>query len=49
MAWPMKVEAEGKLKMERTIEIAKEFKKNGVAIDMIVKSTGLTKNEIKKL
>ncbi len=27
MAWSMKVDAEDKLKMERTIEIAKELKK----------------------
>jgi hypothetical protein len=49
MAWSMKVDAEDKLKMERTIEIAKELKKNGASIDMIVKSTGLTKEEIEKL
>jgi len=29
--------------------IAKEFKKNGVALNVIVKSTGLTKEEVEKL
>jgi len=29
--------------------IAKELKKNGVALHLIVKSTGLTKEEVEKL
>lgn len=49
MAWSMKVDAEDKLKMERTVEIAKELKKNGVSIDLIIKSTGLSREEIEKL
>jgi len=36
-------------KEERTIEIARELKKNGIPIDMIVKSTGLSKKEIEEL
>lgn len=34
---------------ERTLEVAKELKKNGVAIDIIARSTGLTKEEIQNL
>ncbi|TXB59439.1 Rpn family recombination-promoting nuclease/putative transposase [Phaeodactylibacter luteus] len=36
-------------KEERTLEIARELKKNGITIDMIVKSTGLSKKEIEEL
>jgi predicted transposase/invertase (TIGR01784 family) len=36
-------------KEERTLEIARELKKNGIPIDMIVKSTGLNKKEIEEL
>jgi predicted transposase/invertase (TIGR01784 family) len=36
-------------KEERTLEIARELKKNGIPIDMIVKSTGLNKEEIEEL
>lgn len=36
-------------KMERSKEIAKALKQNGVLIDIIIKSTGLTKEEIEKL
>jgi predicted transposase/invertase (TIGR01784 family) len=36
-------------KIEGKIEVAKELKKNGVSIDVIVKSTGLSKEEIAKL
>jgi predicted transposase/invertase (TIGR01784 family) len=49
MAWSMKVDAKDQIRKEKKIQIAKELKKNGVAIDMIVKSTGLTKTEIEKL
>ena len=31
------------------LTVAKEFKKNGVALHLIVKSTGLTKEEVEKL
>ena len=34
---------------EREIEIARVLKKNGVTIDLIEKSTGLTKEQIEKL
>ncbi len=34
---------------ERDIEIAKELKKNGATIELITKSTGLSKREIEKL
>ncbi len=36
-------------KRERDIEIAKELKKNGVSVDVIALSTGLTKEQIEKL
>ncbi len=39
--------AEGKKK--RDIEIARELKKNGVAIEVIIQSTGLSQQEIEKL
>ena len=34
---------------ERNIEIAKELKKNGISVDIIMQSTGLSKEEIDKL
>jgi predicted transposase/invertase (TIGR01784 family) len=36
-------------KDERTLEIARELKRSGVSIDVIMKSTGLSKEEIEKL
>jgi hypothetical protein len=33
----------------REVEIARELKKNGVNIDIIMESTGLTKEEIENL
>lgn len=42
----MKVDAEYRAKKETRMEIAKELKKNGVPVDLIIKSTGLTKEEI---
>lgn len=33
----------------RELEIARELKKNGVDIDLIISSTGLTKEEIENL
>jgi len=36
-------------KKERDIEIARVLKKNGISIDLIEKSTGLTKEQIEKL
>ncbi|MFO7656041.1 MAG: Rpn family recombination-promoting nuclease/putative transposase [Bacteroidales bacterium] len=49
MAWTMKVDAEDKLKMENTLNIARELKKNGASIELIMKSTKLSKEEIEKL
>jgi predicted transposase/invertase (TIGR01784 family) len=34
---------------ERTLEIARELKNNGISIDVIIKSTGLSKEDIEKL
>lgn len=45
----LKFEAEEKIRNSRTIEIAKELKKNGATIEMIMKSTALTKEEIENL
>ena len=36
-------------KEERTLEIARELKKNGISIDAIIESTGLSREEIEKL
>ena len=36
-------------KEERTLEIARELKKNGISIDAIIASTGLSREEIEKL
>jgi len=36
-------------KMEGKMEIAKSLKENGVSIDIIIISTGLTKEEINRL
>ncbi len=36
-------------KKERDIEIARELKRNGVSMDVIALSTGLTKEQIEKL
>lgn len=49
MAWSMMAEAEYDFKMERTLEIAKKLKKNGAPTDTIIKSTGLSKEEIENL
>lgn len=42
---------EGKLecKLERNFEMAKTLKENGVAIEIIIKTTGLSKEEFDKL
>jgi len=47
--WTLKVDAEDRAKLEKAKEIAKELRKNGVLVDLIVKSTGLSKEEIDKL
>jgi predicted transposase/invertase (TIGR01784 family) len=36
-------------KEERSLEIAKELKKSGVSLELIAKSTGLSKEEIEKI
>jgi len=47
--WTLKVDAEERAKLEKAKEIAKELRKNGVLVDLIVKSTGLSKEDIDKL
>ena len=42
-------EGEAKGRKERALEIAKAFLENGVNIDIIAASTGLTEEEIKAL
>lgn len=45
----LKFDAEYKVKKEKALEIAKNLKQNGVDNETIIKSTGLTSNEIKNL
>ena len=49
MIWTMKVDAEDKIKKDRDIEIAKTLKLKGVEIEIIIQSTGLTREEIENL
>jgi predicted transposase/invertase (TIGR01784 family) len=49
MAWTIKVDAEDKVKKQRSFEIAKSMKKDGISIDTIQKYTGLTKDEIENI
>jgi predicted transposase/invertase (TIGR01784 family) len=49
MAWSMKVDEEDRVRKEEKLALAREFKKNGVTVEVIIKSTGLTKEEIEKL
>jgi hypothetical protein len=45
----LKIDAEDRVKKERDLQIAKNLKENGVDIILIMKSTGLSKEEIGKL
>ncbi len=45
----LKVDAEDRVKKAKELEIAKNFKNNGVDIEIIMKSTGLSKEEIESL
>ena len=47
--WTMKIDAEDKVRKDRSIEIAKELLKNGATIELTMKSTGLSKEEIESL
>jgi len=47
--WTLKIDAEDRVKKERSVEIARELLKNGASIELIIKSTGLTKEEIESL
>ncbi len=49
IAETMKFEAEERVRKSERIEVAKQFKKNGVSIEIIIKSTGLSKEEIEEL
>jgi predicted transposase/invertase (TIGR01784 family) len=49
MAWSMKVDAEDEVKKQRSIEIARGMKIDGLPIETIQKYTGLTKDDIEKL
>jgi predicted transposase/invertase (TIGR01784 family) len=49
MAWSMKVDAEDEVKKQRSVEIAKGMKKDGLSLSVIQKYTGLSKEEIEKL
>jgi hypothetical protein len=45
----LKIDAEDRVKKERDKEIAKSLKENGADINLIMKSTGLTQEEIENL
>lgn len=47
--WTMKVDAEDKVKKQKTEEIAKALKDNGADIEIIMSATGLSKEEIERL
>ena len=49
MTWTMKVDAEDKVRKKEKVEIAKNLKNIGVDIETIIKSTGLSKDEIGNL
>jgi predicted transposase/invertase (TIGR01784 family) len=49
MAWTMKVDEEDRVRKEEKIQIARGLKDNGVPVDIISKSTGLSKDDIEKL
>lgn len=49
MAWSMKIDAEDRVRKDEKSIIAREFKKNGVSVELIMKSTGLKKEEIEQL
>ena len=47
--WTLKVDAEDRVKRKEKFGIAKNLKNNGVDIKIIMKSTGLSKDEIENL
>lgn len=49
MAWTLKVDAEEKVKKERSLEIAKGMLTKNIDIETIIELTGLTKEEISQL
>jgi predicted transposase/invertase (TIGR01784 family) len=49
MAWSLKIDAEDRVRKNEKINIAKELKNNNASIDLIVKATGLSKEEIDDL
>ena len=49
MAWTMKVDAEDRVRKDEKMQIARELKKNSASMDLIIKSTGLTEEEIGRL
>ncbi len=49
MAWTMKVDAEDRVRKDEKLQIAKELKNNGATLDLIIKSTGLSRDEIESL
>ncbi len=49
IAETLKFEAEEKVRKNERIEITKQSKKNGVSMEIIIKSTGLSKEEIEQL
>ncbi|WP_044201964.1 Rpn family recombination-promoting nuclease/putative transposase [Flammeovirga sp. OC4] len=49
LEWTMKVDAEDKVRKDEKHQIAKSLKSNGVDVEVIMKSTGLSREEIEQL
>ena len=49
MAWTMKVDAEDRVRKDERLQIARELKVSGIPIDLIIKSTKLTQDDITQL
>ncbi|NME67567.1 Rpn family recombination-promoting nuclease/putative transposase [Flammeovirga aprica] len=47
--WTMKIDAEDKVRKDEKVQIAKSLKENGADIELIMKSTGLSRDEIENL
>jgi hypothetical protein len=49
MAWTMKVDAEDRVRKDERLQIARELKGSGIPMDLIIKSTKLTKDDLTQL
>ena len=48
MSWTMNADAEDRVRKDEKLQIAKELKNHGAAVDLIIKSTGF-RDEIESL